>query len=336
MKTRHTTRAGLLLGCFLALAATTMAAEMPPLTSVLHELPRDRLLEISLDDGSVHVGYLGRVRVDSLTLLPRDENPETTLAVNEVIRIREKVSNAGRGAGWGAVSGSLIGGGLGFLSGLYLASINDSGEGDAGPVIGGTLVGAAMGAGTFALTGLGIGALTRSWRTVWGPDDLDRVDSAGHEKAPVRLDLDAGWGWQDVKGIDFDGFAWRLGLLKPISPHLEMGPHFGFVHTDGSVIEPLPGGGTQYTSNDNHFHASFGAELHLRDSGFGPYAALGTGWYWGNGSYLGGHVGGGLRHQNHHGTEFSLDIRWHFNITEIDKGAHAGFMTAMAGFSFDL
>ena len=44
MKTRHTIGAALLLGSLFVLASATMAAEIPPLTSTLHELPHDRLL----------------------------------------------------------------------------------------------------------------------------------------------------------------------------------------------------------------------------------------------------------------------------------------------------
>jgi hypothetical protein len=258
------------------------------------------------------------------------------LAVDEVVRIRERRSNAGRGAGWGATSGALVGGGLGLLSGLYLASINDSEASDAGPVVLGVVAGAAVGAGVFGVAGLGIGAMTTSWRDVWVAPGAGAGRAAGEESVPTRLNLAAGAGTIEIRDERFSGFAWRVGLSKPITPHLEMGPHFEFVHNDGSVVRDTPGGGTEYISTDNVFHASFGTRLYVATSGFGPYAALGAGWYFGNGGYLGGHVGGGLRYLNRSGTDLSLDARWHFNITEIDRGSSAGILTVTAGIAFDL
>jgi hypothetical protein len=315
-------RAGRLIVPLLILGAAIPAFAGDPgdshpdaLATLIPELPRDHILEITLDNGSVHTGYLVRARLDSLTLKPWGDDPRSIVAVDEIIRIRERRSNAGRGFGWGAVSGALVGGSLGFLSGLYLSSINSREESDTGPVIGGTVVGAAVGAGIFGLTGWGIGALSRSWRTLYGDESLG---VPGEDHAPTRLALDFGYGSLRRDQTTFDGFAARLGLDKPISKHMLMGPHF------------------EYVSSDDSFHASFGMKAYLRHNGFGPYAAGGFGWYWGNGGYLGGHLGGGVRYLNHRGTDFRLDGRYHFNVSDIDKGSDAGYWTVTAGFSFEL
>lgn len=302
------------------------------LATLIPELPHDRLLEVTLDDGTVHIGDLVRARLDSLVLEPEGGLPETAMAVDEIIRIRERRSNAGRGFGWGAVSGVLVGGSLGFLSGLYLSSINSSEESDTGPVIGGAVVGAAVGAGIFGLTGWGIGALTGSWRTIYGPVD---GDEKGDDHSPTRLALDLGYGSLKRKEVTFEGFAARLGLHKPISSRVQMGPHFEYVNLGGSTVSQ-GNGYEEYVSSDDSFHASFGMKANLNRSGFGPYAAAGFGWYWGNGGYIGGHLGGGVRYLNRGGTDFSLDGRYHFNLTEIDKGSDAGYWTLTAGFSFEL
>jgi hypothetical protein len=335
------TRVGTLLFLFCYLLPWTTipasAAESTELASSLHDLPPDRLLEVTLEDGSVQTGFLVRARADSLFLDPGNARPPVGLATNEVLRVRERRSNAGRGAGWGVTSGALIGGGLGLLSGLYVASINDRDDGDVAPVLVFTAGGAALGAGVFGLTGWGIGALSTSWRDVWVDDARwSGAREAGQESAPTRLNLAAGAGAIEIRDESFGGFAWRAGLSKPITPHLEMGPHFEFVHVDGAVVREVPGGGTETIATDNLFQASFGTRLYLKESGFGPYANLGAGWYFGNGGYLGGHVGGGLRTVNPAGTDFSLDARWHFNITEIDRGSDAGFLTVTAGIAFDL
>lgn len=324
--------AGILLGLVFVLAAPAPAVESTSLTTLIPDLPHDRLLEVTLDDGSIHTGYLVRARIDSLVLGPWGEEAETSLAVAEIVRLREKRSNAARGAGWGAVSGTLIGGSLGILSGLYLSSINDSEESDVGPVLGGAAIGAAMGAGVFGLTGWGIGALTGSWRTLYGPEEQD---IKGDDHAPTRLALDLGYGSLKRSETTFDGFTIRLGLNKPISSRIQMGPHLEYVNLGGTSVN-YGNGYEEYVSNDDSFHASFGMKANFKRTGFGPYAAAGFGWYWGNGGYLGGHLGGGLRYLNRGGTDFNLDGRYHFNVTEIDKGSDAGYWTLTAGFSFEL
>jgi len=320
----------------LLLPAVVQAVPATDPAQVVPSLPRDRLLEITLADGTVVTGMLLGARTDSLLVDPGDGAPAEALAVGEIVRIRERRSNAGRGAGWGGISGAMVGGGLGLLSGLYLASVNDPDAGDAGPVLLGTAAGAVAGAAVFGIIGWGIGSVSDSWRDLYGTEPAARGDRAGEGSSPTRLGLAAGTGAIEIRDERFAGFAWRAGLSKPISPHLEMGPHFEYVHLGGSVVRPGDGGTAAYVATDDLFHASLGVKVHARRSGFGPYAAVGAGWYWGNGGYLGGHAGGGLRYLNHGGTDVNLDARWHFNITEIDRGADAGFLTVTLGIAFDL
>lgn len=320
------------------LLVVIMAGVVPPASAegaddpfvILAGLPRDHLLEITLDDGSVHVGGLAGTRPDSVVLAPRDGAPEAVLPLDEIIRIRERRSNARRGAGWGAVSGSMVGGSLGFLSGLYLSSINDGRESDTGVVAGATAVGAVLGAGAFGLTGWGIGALTRSWRTIYGPE----IDGgAGGDRARTRVALDLGYGSLERHDATFDGVAVRAGLRKQLSDRFEMGPHFEYVKLGGSLVR-FAYGTAEYQDADDSFHASLGTRFHLVKEGLGPFVAAGSGWYWGNGGYLGGHVGGGLRYLNRSGTDFNLDGRYHFNLTDIDRGSDAGYWTLTAGIAF--
>jgi len=310
----------------------------PPLVQILFEVPAGRAVEINLEDGSRFVGLITAVTADSVTLdieEPEWAEPAATLAVDEIVRVRERRSNAGRGAGWGAVSGALVGGGFGFLSGLYLASTNDSRSSDAAPVLFGTVIGAGLGAAALSVVGLGAGAMTSSWRTIYGVEYTDRESLAGDDRAPSRLDIAGGVGLLERQGVEFRGFAGRFGLLKQVSGHLEMGPHFEYVHLGGTETRHENGATISVTS-DPSFHASLGFKLNARRSGFGPYATTGFGWYWGDGGYVGGHLGAGVRFMNRKGSEFNLDGRYHFNITDIDKGADRGFWTIGAGFAFDL
>jgi hypothetical protein len=261
------------------------ASATPTLVQILFDVPSGRAVEISLANGSRYDGTIAHVSADSVLLDVREPEwaaPTTTLALDEITRVRERRSNLGRGAGWGAVSGAVVGGSLGLLSGLYLASTNDTQDSDAGPVIGGTLVGAAMGAAAIGVVGLGVGAMTKSWRTIYGVEEPDREESAGDDRAPSRLDVGIGSGILERDDVEFQGFAGRLGLLKQVSAHMEMGPHFEYVHLGGTETVYQDGG--YYTVNsDPSFQASLGIKLNARRTGFAPPASGGFGWYWGDG-----------------------------------------------------
>ena len=97
-----------------------VSSATPTLVQVLFEVPSGRTVEISLTDGSRYDGTIAHVSVDSVLLDVREPEwagPTKSLALIEITRVRERRSNTGRGAGWGAVSGAFIGGGFGLNPG---------------------------------------------------------------------------------------------------------------------------------------------------------------------------------------------------------------------------
>ena len=76
--------------------------------------------------------------------------------------------------------------------------------------------------------------------------------------------------------------------------------------------------------------------MRARRPGLSPYATMGLGWFISNDAYLGAHLGGGLRWQFHNGNDLEFDMRYHFNLIDVDDDEVDSFWTLGLGLGFDL
>ncbi len=308
---------------FLATAPGYAATDPEPgpdpttlLTEVLRDQPANRLFEITLGSGQFARGYLTAVRGDSLYLREQEDGGTTfAYALNEIILVRQWHTNASGGAGWGATTGAVILGGFGTLVGLYAASL-DTGDNDVGPVVGLTMVGAGMGALAGGLLGGGMGALISSWHEIWPEDIGPPLPEPPRRSRNTRLGLFAGLGNARTLELDYSRFTGRVTLHKALGKAASLGPEIAYHDFGGPVITYQDNGSSvQQTAGIVAF--SLGAMVRNRSLGLGPYLAMGTGWYLSDASFLGAHVGGGLRWQVRRSLDFSLDIRYHFSFTSV-------------------
>lgn len=315
---------------------TSTAATVRPLGEVLRNTPHGRLLELRFDNDEFVRGYPVVVRNDTIYLQQAEnQGPLTPYSLPAVVGVREWRSNGGRGAAWGATSGALVVGSFGLLMGSYLASTNSDYESDTGPVIGATLLGAGIGALGGSVLGLGVGSLSHSWREIWpSPAPVTEFNPTANSEA-TRLGLFAGSARPILDGYEVSRFAARVSLRKSLGRLVSLGPEISFHDFEGEAVTGTNGGSTR-RSKENLIKLGLALNLRSQRPGLSPYATTGIGWLLSNDSYLGGHLGGGLRWQFNRGNDFQLDVRYHFNITTVNPGEVDQFWTLGVGLGFDL
>lgn len=314
------------------------------LTDVLRALPADRPLEFTLGaDSVIHASFI-QVHDDTLLVQRQDASgrpgPLTQHALSDVARVREWRSNVNRGAGWGAASGGVILGGFGVLVGLYAAGVNSPAASDVAPVVAGGLAGAAIGALAGATLGGGVGALVYSWHEIWPTADQRREDQVvpaerNWTPAPTRLGLFAGFGRTTRLASDVTRPTGRVSLRQNWGRTMRVGPEFGYYDFGGHVVSrtsDLTGADT--TENLAHFGVAL--DLHARSPGLAPFLTIGLGWYLHDDAYAGAHAGGGLRWQYSHGHDLELELRYHFNLTDVDSPFFGRFWTLGLGLGFTI
>jgi len=305
------------------------------LSTALRDQPSSRLFEITLPDGQFSRGYITAVRNDSL-FMNEQESGGTTLVLYlpEILRVRVWQTNANAGAGWGAGSGAVIVGGFGLLVGLYAASQN-SDRNNIGPVVGLTMAGAVLGAATGGLLGGGMGALVHSWHEIWPSDIGPPLPLPAPARPPTRLGLFAGLGSTQVNGYEFSRFTGRVSLHRILGQGASLGPDIGY-HDFGRPIVAYDNNAATVTNENGIISFSLGTSLIARKSPLAPFAVAGSGWYLGNYSFFGAHIGGGLRWQTARSVDLSLDVRYHFSFAAPAAGQINSFWTLGIDLGFGL
>jgi hypothetical protein len=318
--------------------------EDPSLAAVLQTVPAARRLEIKFASGELLHGSLLQVHNDTLMLKRADQNgqpgPVTLHALAQVERVRQWRSNVNRGAGWGAASGGVFLGGFGLLVGLVATGYNSHADSDVAPIVAGTLAGAAIGALAGATLGGGVGALINTWQEIW-PNGADLAANEtsppqpARPNSPTRLGLFAGLGRTAQLSPDFTRLGGRVSLAKTLSRRLNLGPEIAY-YDFGEPLVSHQAGVTTVTSRQNLHRVAVALHLQRQSPGFAPYLTLGGGWYQQDSMFAGGHVGGGLRWRFPDGRDLELDLRHHFNLTDVDPDQVAKFWTLGIGFGFSI
>ncbi len=331
-----TSRFVVLLSTLLLINTCAIAADTTSLLEVLPDRNDDRQLEVTFVGGWSARGYLVDARADSLYL--RDvatPNEITVYAISGIVRVRQWRSNASTGASAGALSGGVIAGGLGLLTGAYLASINDSDASDTPAYVIGTALGAAAGMLAGGTIGLGIGALSSSWHHIWPSDYAIAKAETNPYSENTRVGLFAGAGTTLLTDYQVTRFVGRASVRKNVGGNLSLGPEISYHSFGGNSISTTDGAEI-YRHNDNLIKVAFVTNIAKRTPGLTPYATLGVGWFFTNDAYVGGHLGGGLRHQYSGGNDLEFDVRYHFSFSEVDPGEVNRFWTIGLGFGFGL
>ena len=317
------------------------AADLP-LSEALRLLPANRLLELTLPEGQFARGYAVQVSKDTLHLRQENERlgPVTRYPLADILRVRQWQNNSSRGAGTGAISGAVVVGGFGALVGLMVASYNDgSGNDDyVAPVIAMTLVGAVVGAFAGGVLGTGVGSLISSGHPVCRGGEPEQ--SAQFPDLPVysrqsRLNLFAGGGRTLLPEYEVTSLVGRIGLHKTLGPNLSLGPTVGY-HNFGGQETLHTGDSSEFRSRGDILMMALSGKFRGARSGFAPYATAGAGWFLGNDTFIGGHVGGGLHWQTHQSTDLELDVRYHFNFSGVDADQINRFWTVGLNFGFGI
>ncbi len=307
------------------------------------ERQSNNLLRVSMDTGQTAQGRFIAVRNDSLFLAGEDAaTPEMVgLFLLEILRVDEQRSGSGHGLTWGALSGAVLGGGLGCLSGLYLTGM-DGESNTTRDVIGvgvGTLGGMALGALALGTTGALLGSVAKAWYQVY-PSSAPAVKDDPTPVTPVNpVGTRCGLmiGHASVFADDYDSNS--LGSSAALTRRLgvfDLGPEIGFYELSGTKLEETALGGVSTLSRGNVLQFGFTGVWQRKSLGFAPYAALGTGFYIWSDAFLGGSVGGGLRWRSAGQHDIFLDGRYHFSILGNDDGSPEGFLTLGAGWAFGL
>ena len=326
-----------LVPAFMLLAVTTVCAQTGStgdVAAALRDITRDDMLRVTIWDGEIVQGTFMALLADTLMIDSRREEGESVLLrlpTDTVQRLEKWESSTARGARWGATTGAVAVGSLGGLLGWVMASLGEGDDtGTLVPILAGATLGALSGAIVVGGVGAAFGALSNDWTIIYpppGPGDPRRPSRT------IRLFLDVSEAW-NVEA-DFPGgvFGARLGLLKDMSRHVQMGPAIGFYNFEQRAARPLDGG-SYYRSTDPVTNMGLDVVVSGRSGGFAPYAVVGTGWYVSSDLYLGLMGGAGLRWRNATGQDYHLDVRRHVGISGDVSGGVDDFWTVSADITF--
>ena len=315
------------------------------LRELLATVDDDLPLRVRLASREVVEGHPWRVYGDTLLLVPPAEFLRQGLTpapralvrapVAEIVQVQQQRSGLAGGAGWGAKSGVIVGGGLGVLIGVAVAALAENDDGAVGYVMAFTAMGMGSGALVGGGIGAGVGALAHDWYTLWPfPDDGEAAPNDG-DGGPHRTRVCAEAGWSGSVDADIDGHGpgARLAVLRRLGPWAEMGPSLEFHDIRGLAdYESYYGEPAQRLVERVY---ALGLDVRVNGSALGarPFAAVGLAWLLGDGLYLGVHGGGGIRWRDGGGREFSLALRRYAPLTEAsDDEGH--FWSLGAGITF--
>lgn len=326
--------------------------EMPASTSPAPLVARDLRELLALVEGDVPlrvtlsvrgqvIGHPWRVYGDTLLLVPPAEwkpgrAPERAglpgVRLDDIVLLEQSRSGARAGAGWGAKSGALVVGGLGLLVGTAVSALSD-GDGDATTILALGAIGAAAGALAGGGIGAGVGALGHDWVAIWPPAAAGRLAGRGHGAADVdatsivsggtarrsRLALEGGWSFDDAAEHDGRGPGVRLGIVRRVGGHFEMGPFAEYHDLRGlyryTALEGLHPDAVEFLAARTRLFA-LGLDVRTLGRGRGPRPCGTTGLAWclGDGLFVAAHAGAGVRWQCGDGHELTLLVRRHFGV----------------------
>jgi hypothetical protein len=318
-----------------AYSPALLFAEPITLPQALENTPQYSRLAITLADSQQIQGQFIRVTPDSITLQTGDSvSSQHIYSLNRLLKVQRWRSDIGRSARNGAIGGALVLGGFGLMAGL---SLNDTYDEDSnGIAIFVTGLGVGLGALSGAILGLGTGALSRSWHDLWPVATAPPRSHPDPYSQKSRLSLMAGVGHSWLENYKVNRFAGRIALLNKAGEVVRFGPELSFVDF-GDTRSVDDGKGTLQTNKVQPlFRAAVSLEASQSGAGTLPFLNLGLGVTASNNLILSGHLGGGLRNRRPGGTEFDVDLRFHFNFTDVPSGEVDSFFTIGFGFGFGL
>jgi len=328
---------------------TAPLATEPPAPHDLRELlatvDARQPLRVSLAAGTPVEGHPWRVVADTLLLVPPQHfsadggAPAAAhlrrVPLAEIVRVQQRHSAAAGGARWGTTSGVVVGGTLGLLFGVAIASINNDDDGPEGPIIGGALVGSVAGALFGRVIGAGIGLMTHDWYTIHPRSGERTTTPTAAEPSRTRLHLEPCFSFGRRGEIDGGGPGARIGVLRRIGSGIEMGPVIEYHLIGADVLRGTSFGTTYLTRSDPLLAVGLDLRLHGAGARLRPFGAAGVGWSISNDLFLGAHLGGGLRWRDAGGRDYSLGLRHHFELVG-GNADDARFWSLGAGISFGL
>jgi hypothetical protein len=304
-----------------ASAAPAETAPTPPrdLRELLATVDGELTLQVVLASGERVEGHAYRVENDTLQLAT-DAGMIARAPLAEILEISRRQQGAREGARWGATTGAVTLGTLGALFGLVISALGE--EDSAAPVIGGGLLGIAVGGALGSGIGAGLGAMDRTWETIYpaGPPSRPRR---------VRVSLEAGQAFGRGLIEGGDGFSGRLSVLKRTSTYVEIGPMAEFHDVEGYQLVDTPYD-TYAESASISLGAGFDVRVHSPATGVRPFFSSGFSWRAQDGLHLGSHAGGGLRWRTAGATELTLALRYQF-LASRSHEASPDFWTINAG-----
>lgn len=312
----------LVLGLALCVSAVTAETTSPPprdLRELLATVDGNIALQVVLASGERIEGRAYRVENDTLRMTT-DAGLFAHAPLAEILEISQRRLGVREGARWGATTGAVTLGTLGALFGLVITALGE--DDSAAPVIGGGLLGIAVGATVGSGIGAGLGAMDRRWEVIYptGGPPLPRR---------VRVTLEAGraFGRDVIEGGD--GFSGRLSVLKRTSRYVEIGPMAEFHDVEGYRLVDTPYG-TYAESASISLGAGFDVRVHSPATGVRPFLSSGLAWRAQDGLHLGSHAGAGLRWRTAGAAELTLALRYQFLASRSHEES-PGFWTINAG-----
>jgi len=281
------------------------------------------LLEITTDDGIVRTGYAAAATADSLGLAPAPGQPaRATVAVTEIVRVRQQRSAAARGWRTGGTIGGVTGAAFGLLASLFINAVSDENTWDntSAPYVASAVGFAALGAATLGGAGALIGSGSETWY------DLETGPAA--PPSAWRLEPQAGLAAADDAGGDkYDDLHLRLFLPRRLGSWVEAGPDLGWMRL-GTYSESWDG---RSASVSDTWQAGGTARFALPIGGVEPYVTLGLGWYHREDSWLGTNWGLGVRINR-----VTAEVRGHYRSSGLDAEPSNSVMTVACGWTFEL
>jgi hypothetical protein len=293
-----------------------LLADTDPLLAVaLADLtPGDHLL-VTTAGGDNIPGFYAGTRQGELML----REPEGRIPLANVLRIRERINGAGTGWNTGFTTGAVVGGSVCLLWGLALSSL-DSDDDNIMGIIGFTGTGIIAGGVGFGAIGAGLGALGSVWKVRYESPLAPVLDPPGSSRTgDTRLALGLGYASAREAEADFQtgGMYGQVGLQRPLGPHFSLGPEIAFYNVEGVILQHSHGY-SYYDSFGPVLSIGLAGVLQPRGGGWAPYLVAGTGYYLGDGEFLGASFGAGLRYRTQGRQEFKLELRDHVNIYDDD------------------
>ena len=308
----------------------------PTLVEVLRDTEAGVDLAVTAADGRTMSGRFIGASADSLFLTADNRAaPAVGIPLADVGVVRERQSNTGRGASIGAMSGGIALGAFGLLMGSYVATINGEDYSDVAPIVTLTAVGLAAGGLAGGLLGVGVGALTSSYRTIWPLALAEPLPPRDVYSEATRLGLFAGAARSMQSRYEVTRPAANIGLLKSLGENLGLGPEIGYCDFNGAVTTSDLNG-TATRGYDSILNLSVAADFHPARRALAPFASVGLGWYLTNDVYVGAHLGGGVRWTASRVTDLTLQMRYNFSLTPPNDGRIDRFWTMGLGFGFGL